>query len=55
MVSADSKGIIEYWRSDASFPNDVVTFKFKMDTDLYDLAKVCDDGDVMMCGLCDRW
>lgn len=34
-------GVLEYWSaSDYSFPSDVVDFKFKLDTDLYVLAKV---------------
>mmetsp|Transcript_12389 Transcript_12389/g.34796 ORF Transcript_12389/g.34796 Transcript_12389/m.34796 type:complete len:620 (-) Transcript_12389:303-2162(-) len=40
LISSDSMGVIEYW--DASvyvFPKDTVQFKFKLDTDLYALAK----------------
>ncbi|GMF16486.1 unnamed protein product [Phytophthora lilii] len=42
VISADQKGIIEYWDADTyKFPKDkrVVKFKFKGETDLYELAK----------------
>lgn len=43
MVSIDNSGILHYWsthRNDYSFPSNVVKFKSKMDTDLYELAKI---------------
>jgi peptidylprolyl isomerase domain and WD repeat-containing protein 1 len=44
VISIDTKGVIEYWLGSGSFDvpcatNDAVTFKYKTDTDLYDLAK----------------
>ncbi|KAG6586951.1 Peptidylprolyl isomerase domain and WD repeat-containing protein 1 [Phytophthora cinnamomi] len=42
VISADQKGIIEYWDADSyKFPKDraVAKFKFKGETDLYELAK----------------
>jgi hypothetical protein len=41
VVSADARGMIEYWDADSlSAPEaPIVNFKFKSDTDLYDLAK----------------
>jgi len=40
VISTDAKGIIEYWDATTrAFPSDVVEFKFKLDTDLYVLAK----------------
>ncbi|KAK1946870.1 Peptidyl-prolyl cis-trans isomerase CYP71 [Phytophthora citrophthora] len=43
VISADAKGIIEFWDADTyKFPTKdkgVVTFKFKGETDLYELAK----------------
>ena len=40
LVSVDARGVIEYWRpyGDNGMPNGV-SFKYKMDTDLYALAK----------------
>jgi len=40
MVSADSHGVIEYWDMSGNFPKDSLKFKFKTETDLYDIAKV---------------
>lgn len=43
MVSVDSKGMLDYWgthRNDYRFPSNVVHFKSKLDTDLYELAKL---------------
>ena len=41
VISADDKGVIEYWSpKDYTFPSDSVNFRFKLDTDLYSLAKV---------------
>jgi peptidylprolyl isomerase domain and WD repeat-containing protein 1 len=40
VISADDKGVIEYWSpSTYEFPHDAVSFRFKLDTDLYALAK----------------
>jgi peptidylprolyl isomerase domain and WD repeat-containing protein 1 len=43
VVSTDSKGVIEYWDSERynsiGKEDGVVSFKYKMETDLYDLAK----------------
>ncbi|KAH9297785.1 hypothetical protein KI387_029467, partial [Taxus chinensis] len=40
VISADSKGLIEYWSPETlKFPDKGVEFKFKTDTNLYDLAK----------------
>ncbi|CAB1120888.1 unnamed protein product [Ectocarpus sp. CCAP 1310/34] len=41
VVSADRSGVLEYWSADdyGRPPARAVKFKFKMDTDLYDLAK----------------
>ncbi|GLJ43882.1 hypothetical protein SUGI_0914730 [Cryptomeria japonica] len=40
VISADSKGLIEYWSPETlKFPNKGLEFKFKTDTNLYDLAK----------------
>ncbi len=40
VVSIDKKGIIEYWNvSDYEFPSAKVTFRHKMDTNLFDLLK----------------
>lgn len=40
VISTDSKGMIEYWSADSyRQPQDEVQFSFKMDTDLYALAK----------------
>jgi len=40
VISADAKGMLEYWSADGlEFPKDQVSFKFKGETDLYDLAK----------------
>lgn len=40
VISTDAKGMIEYWdASTHEFPADAVQFKYKMDTDLYTLAK----------------
>jgi len=39
VITCDAKGLIEYWSTtDYKFPTDV-QFKFKTETDLYDLAK----------------
>ena len=42
VISVDSKGIIEYWDGDTLNPlaSPDVAFRYKSDTDLYDLAKV---------------
>lgn len=41
VISADAKGVIEYWDVDNfSLPSERIQFTFKMDTDLFDLAKV---------------
>eukprot|EP00898_Chlorokybus_atmophyticus_P009121 jgi/Chlat1/920/Chrsp108S01359 len=40
VVSAHADGVLEYWSSaDYKFPSDRVRFKFKLDTDLFALAK----------------
>ena len=40
VISADDKGVIDYWSpSTYEFPTDGVDFRFKLDTDLYSLAK----------------
>ena len=45
MVSGDARGVLEYWVADADTPDTAklpaahVAFRFKIDTDLYDLAK----------------
>lgn len=42
VVSADKMGMIEYWtshRDDYKFPSNVL-FESKLDTDLYEIAKV---------------
>lgn len=40
VISVDTKGLIEYWSgTDYAFPQEAVTFKLKLDTDLYALAK----------------
>ena len=41
VISADSNGVIDYWdQTTTAFPADCLTFRYKTDTDLYDLAKV---------------
>ncbi|GJP80886.1 hypothetical protein CLOP_g11085 [Closterium sp. NIES-67] len=41
VVSTDSSGLIEYWSAETyTFPSSRVRFKYKIDTDLYALAKV---------------
>ncbi len=43
VVTADSEGVLEYWNgSDYKFPEDV-QFRYKMDTDLYEFAKVINE------------
>lgn len=40
VISGDRRGHIAYWNAETfKFPSDAVTFKFKGETDLYDLAK----------------
>lgn len=40
VVSADAKGLLEYWSpSTLTFPEDVVNFRLKTDTNLFELAK----------------
>lgn len=40
VVSADAKGLLEYWSpSTLKFPEDVVNFRLKTDTNLFELAK----------------
>lgn len=40
VVSVDSRGVIEYWSQlSGEFPSDKVVFKYKTETDLYDIAK----------------
>lgn len=40
MISADDKGIIEYWNpATLKFPEDEVKFKYKSDTDLFEIVK----------------
>jgi len=40
VLSADDKGVIEYWSPTTyDFPADAVDFRFKLDTDLYCMAK----------------
>ena len=40
VISADDKGVIEYWSPvDYEFPQESVSFRFKLDTDLFSLAK----------------
>ena len=39
-ISCDTRGMIEYWSTDTlAFPSSHITFEFKSDTNLYDLAK----------------
>lgn len=44
VISIDLKGVIEYWdESSAEFPSaadEKVAFRYKTETDLYDIAKV---------------
>lgn len=42
VVSVDAKGVIEYWDGDTLQPlsDPEVKFRYKGDTDLFDLAKV---------------
>lgn len=42
MCCARRNGVLEYWGAEdyGRPPSGAVSFKFKMDTDLYDLAKV---------------
>ncbi|CBJ32259.1 peptidylprolyl isomerase domain and WD repeat containing 1 [Ectocarpus siliculosus] len=44
VVSADRSGVLEYWSAEdcGRPPAGAVKFKFKMDTDLYDMAKASD-------------
>lgn len=48
VISIDAKGVIEYWSCRSlDLPGlDVVSFQYKTDTDLYELAKVTHDHDV---------
>lgn len=41
VITADSQGMIEFWNSEAPYEinEDLFEFKYKMQTDLYDLAK----------------
>lgn len=40
VVSADRRGVIEYWRpADGSFPSEDVDFTMKLETNLFDMAK----------------
>ncbi|KAJ8498214.1 hypothetical protein OPV22_008766 [Ensete ventricosum] len=40
VISADAKGVIEYWCPDKlQFPENGVSFKYKTDTNLFDIAK----------------
>jgi peptidylprolyl isomerase domain and WD repeat-containing protein 1 len=41
VISSDSRGMLEYWDADSYEPpsSSVVSFRFKSETDLYDLAK----------------
>ncbi|XP_054162055.1 peptidylprolyl isomerase domain and WD repeat-containing protein 1-like [Oppia nitens] len=42
MISVDTKGMLDYWMShknDYKFPENIVEFESKLDTDLYELAK----------------
>ncbi|XP_009399087.1 peptidyl-prolyl cis-trans isomerase CYP71 isoform X2 [Musa acuminata AAA Group] len=40
VISADAKGVIEYWCPDnLQFPENGVSFKYKTDTNLFDIAK----------------
>lgn len=40
VISADSRGVLEYWDVDTcDLPIDRISFKYKTETDLYDLAK----------------
>ncbi|KAK9833523.1 hypothetical protein WJX81_001231 [Elliptochloris bilobata] len=40
VISSDEKGMIEYWSGTTlRFPSEAVAFRFKLDTDLYALAK----------------
>ena len=40
VISADDKGVVEYWSPTTyEFPSDAVDFRFKLDTDLYCMAK----------------
>lgn len=43
MISVDSSGMLDYWgthRNDYRFPSSVVQFESKLNTDLYELAKI---------------
>ncbi|CAG2101789.1 unnamed protein product [Medioppia subpectinata] len=42
MISVDTKGMLDYWmshRNDYKFPENIVDFNSKLDTDLYEFAK----------------
>jgi peptidylprolyl isomerase domain and WD repeat-containing protein 1 len=40
VISADARGVLEYWDVDSFvLPNEKLSFKYKTETDLYDLAK----------------
>ena len=43
VISADAKGVIEYWDAESGLMPEtpIVSFTYKTETDLYDLAKVC--------------
>nr|CAB3265122.1 peptidylprolyl isomerase domain and WD repeat-containing protein 1 [Phallusia mammillata] len=65
-ISADKKGMMEYWggqENGFSFPKNIVSFKFKTDTDLYELIKcqtfalslsISPDGRLFSCTSADR-
>ncbi|KAI2809649.1 Peptidylprolyl isomerase domain and WD repeat containing protein 1 [Blomia tropicalis] len=43
MVSVDQNGMLDYWgthKSEYRFPSNIVHFKSKLDTDLYEMAKI---------------
>ena len=46
VISIDLKGVIEYWSAETyEFPATDIQFKYKLDTDLYEFAKVRMQGD----------
>ena len=44
MISADSRGLVEYWDPTTFEHPATVSFLFKTDTDLYEFAKVRNGG-----------
>lgn len=63
MISTDTKGIIEFWDLETHKQPKDVTYKYKSDTDLYDLAKsktqalsldISPDGQLLGCVCADQ-